>query len=352
MPRKYRGLAWLLGAAALGLGGGMVAERLIVGKDRLRKDPYAAVPYGKLRGDRIYEVASFDGTVLVAEDFGPRKATSGAIFLHGYCLDRSVWHHQMESLDGSRRYVYYDARNHGMSLDTGPAESGTRTLARDLKAVLDQSGLETVVLVGHSLGGMTVLEFCREFPDELGERVQGLVLANTTYTDAVKTLFAAEIIGPVERRTRHIISGLLDSPRSSMALRLRGDDLSWLLVKFFGFGPDASPAQIGHAIKLLAQFPNPPLVEMMNRIREFDMEEAMEAIDLPTLIIAGGSDRFTTVRASEKIHREIKGSRLEVFENNGHMTMMEGEKRFNRSLTAFLEETLPTPGRKRRSAAR
>jgi pimeloyl-ACP methyl ester carboxylesterase len=350
---RASGLQWALAAVALGLGAGLAAERALVGRSRRTRDPYESVPYGKLRGDRLYEVTSFDGTVLVSEDFGSKGARSGAIFLHGYCLDRSIWHHQMEELDGVRRFVYFDARNHGRSLDTGSADAGTLTLAKDLKSVLDQSGLDEAVLVGHSMGGMAVLEFCREFSEELGKRVKGIVLANTTYTDAVKTLFAAEIIGPIERSTRRILNGILYSPRSSASLRLRGDDLSWLLVKFFGFGPDASPAQIGYAIKLLGQFPNPPLVEMMNRIREFDMEEALEAIDVPTLIIAGGSDRFTTVRASEKIHEEIKGSRLEIFENQGHMTMMEGAERFNSLLSDFLDETITADAREqRRRAAR
>lgn len=334
------GIQWAFAAVAVGLGAGLAAERALVRRNRRKSDLYESVLYGQLRGDRLYEVTSFDGTVLIAEDFGPKEAKRGAIFLHGYCLDRSIWHHQMEELDGSRRYVFYDARNHGRSLDTGPADGGTQTLAQDLKSVLDQTGLEEAVLVGHSMGGMTALEFCREFPQELGNRVKGLVLANTTYTDAVKTLFAAEIIGPIERSTRRLVGGILDSPRSSTALRLRGDDLSWLLVRFFGFGPDASPTQIGYAIKLLGQFPNPPLVEMMNRIREFDMEEALEAIEVPTLIIAGGSDRFTTVRASEKIHEDIKGSRLEIFENQGHMTMMEGAERFNGLVAEFLDETI------------
>lgn len=338
-PKASGGIGWLLGAAALGVGAGLAAERLVVGRDRLRSDPYKEVPYGKVIGDRLYHVTSFDGTRLLAEDFGTPDAKSGAIFLHGYCLDRTIWHHQMESRTDSRR-VFYDARNHGRSLDAGRADADTVTLAKDLKAVLDQSGLQNAILVGHSMGGMTVLEFCRLFPEELRARVRGVVLVNTTYTDAIKTLFAAEIIGPIERKSRRAISALLGGPRSSSVMRLRGDDLSWLLVKFFGFGADASPTQIGYVIKLLSQFPNPSLVEMLNGIRKFDMEEALNAIDVPCLIIAGGTDRVTTVKASERMHEEIKGSRLVLFEDEGHMTMMEGEKRFNPAMEKFFDEFL------------
>lgn len=291
--------------------------------------------------DRRYEVSSFDGAVLAADEFGPQEATKGAIFLHGFVLDRTIWHHQMEELNGNRKYVFYDAREHGNSRG-GEARSDTRTLARDLRAILDRSGLEETVLVGHSLGGMTVLEFCREHPEELGTRVCGLVLVNTTYTDAVKTLFAAGIVVPVEKRIRRIVERLLNDPVSSRALRLRGDDLSWMLVKLFGFGPGVPAAQVEYVQRLLNNFPSPGLVEVMQGLREFDMEEALHTISVPTLIIAGGDDRITTVRASKKMSEGIPEAELHVFERAGHMTMMEKHEKFNALLGSFIERTLPS----------
>jgi pimeloyl-ACP methyl ester carboxylesterase len=332
-------VAWAVGAAALGLGAGVAVERALIGRGRKRPDPLAEVPYGKLTGDRRYEVASFDGATLVADEFGPADATSGAIFAHGYCLDRTIWHHQMTEFDTDRKFVYYDARDHGQSRG-GQANRDTKTLAADLKAVLDHSGLRDAVLVGHSLGGMTVLEFCREHADEMGGRVRGIVLVNTTYTDAIKTLFAAGVLVPIDRRVRRLIERLLNDPVSSRALRLRGDDLSWILVKLFGFGPDASPAQVDYIQRLLTRFPSPALVEMMAGLREFDMEEALDSITVPTLILAGGDDRITTVRASKRMAEEIPQAQLHVFEDTGHVSMMERRDEFNALVGDFLDKTL------------
>lgn len=349
---------WLLGTVALGAGAGLAVERVLVGRERLKSDPHRGEPYGQLTGDRSYEVSSFDGALLAVDEIGPEDADQGVIFLHGFSLDRTIWHHQMLGLPARerkgrrrprRRYLFYDARNHGRSRG-GDAAPDTKTLARDLQAVLDQSKLRKAVLVGHSMGGMTALEFCREHPEETGRRVRGLVLVNTTYTDAVKTIFAADLIGPVERRTRRVLQWFLNDSRSSRLLRLRGDDFSWLVVRLVGFGPGASPTQIEHTQRLLTSFPSPPLIQILRGLREFDMEEALNSIDVPTLIIAGGDDRLTTVKASRRMAEEIPGARLVALDGAGHMTMMEREAEFNSLVSDFLDQVFQGNAGRRKTA--
>lgn len=336
---KGGALAWGTAAAALGIGAGLAAERLLVGRKRLRADPHAGEAYGRIHGDRSYEVSSFDGAVLVVDEVGPENSTRGAVFLHGFCLDRTIWHHQYTGVDGNRRLVFYDARAHGRSRG-GHAGSDTKSLAADLGAVLDRSGLKQAVLVGHSMGGMTVLEYCREQTEELGKRIRGIVLVNTTYTDALKTIFAAELVGPVERRLRRFVGGLLDDPRAYRMLRMRGDDLSWLLTRLGGFGSGASPSQVDFVQRLVTSFPSPPLIEILRGLREFDMEEALARISIPTLVLAGGADRITTVRASKHMAQEIPGARLVVFQDAGHMSMLERHQQFNSLVSEFLDANL------------
>src|SRR5947209_17517989 len=60
-------------------------------------------------------------------------------------------------------------------------------MARDLRAILSVANGRPVVLVGHSIGGMINLTFCRLFPELLGREVAGIVQLDTTYTNPVKT---------------------------------------------------------------------------------------------------------------------------------------------------------------------
>lgn len=349
--RPSKALAWALGAAALGVGAGLAAEKTLIGRRRIRPDPHAGEPYGRIRGDRSYEVSCADGAVLVADEVGPEDSPTGGVFLHGFCLDRTVWHHQYTGVDGGHRLIFYDARHHGRSRG-GRAPSEVAALAADLGAVLDRSGLEQAVLIGHSMGGMSVLEYCRRNPEDLGKRVRGIVLVNTTYTDALKTVFAAELVGGVERRLRKIFERILNDPRAARVMRLRGDDLSWLITRMGGFGPGASPAQVDFIQRLLMSFPSPPLVETMRGLRRFDMEGALASIDVPTLVVAGGTDRITTVRASRHMASEIPGARMVVLEDTGHMTMLERHPQFNALVGEFLDTNLVTKRRRRRDTGR
>ena len=325
------------GSAVLGAGLA-IATKVLASRARSRPDPFAREPYGRIKPDRRYQVKT-DGVQLNVDEMGPRSSKSGVVFLHGFCLDRTIWHHQMTTLDAGHRHLYYDARHHGIS-EGGEVPTDVAVLAADLKSVVDESGLERVVLVGHSMGGMTLLEFCRQYPAYLGEQVKGLVLVNTTYTDALKTVFGAEVIGPLERGSGQTFR----VSRSSRAneLLFHGGDLSYLLVKMFGFGPGPSPSQVQYVQRLLACFPSPPLIEMMTMFRNFDAEEALAKIDVPVLIVAGGDDRITTVRASRRIAADIEGSRLVVFDDTGHLSMMERSVEFNALLRDFFETHLRT----------
>lgn len=326
-------IAVVAGAAALGAGVG-IATKVLASRARSRPDPFAREPYGRIKPDRRYQVKS-DGAELNVDEIGPRSSGAGAVFLHGFCLDRTIWHHQMTALNSVHRHLYYDARHHGISRGAGvPTE--VALLAADLKAVIDESGLSRIVLVGHSMGGMTMLEFCRQYPAYLGERVKGLVLVNTTYTDALKTVFGAEVIGPLERGSGRTFSKVSQSSRANELL-FRGGDFSYLLVKLFGFGPGPSSSQVEYVQHLLARFPSPPLIEMITMFRNFDAEEALAKIDVPVLIVAGGDDRITTVRASKRMAEDIEDSRLVVFDNTGHMSMMERSVEFNALLREFFE---------------
>ena len=343
MASKARGLAAgfgiVAGAAAAGIAAGLAVERIAVGRVRLRPDPHGKEPYGSVKGDRNYDVGAPDGARLFVSEIGAPSMTTGAIFLHGYALDHSIWHHQMIGLDGTRRYVFFDARHHGQS-HGGRTKPDMPLLASDIKAVLDASNLDSCILVGHSMGGMAVLEFCRRYNEELNRRVKGVMLVNTTFTDAIKTMVAAEVIGPIERRTHRIIDRLLTDPRSTRLLRLRGDDLSYLLVRMFGFGPDASPAQIEHVRRLLTVFPTAELVGMLEMFRDWDMSDALEAVDVPTLIVAGGDDRITSVKASKHMAEKIPGARFHEFEGVGHTSMLEKSAEFNGLFEDFADEVL------------
>ena len=99
------------------------------------------------------------------------------VFSHGYCLGQDSWHFQRAALRGVVRTVYWDQRSHGrVRAGRGPGATGAPVtidqLGRDLKAVLDAAAPEgPLVLVGHSMGGMTMMALADQFPELIRDRV-------------------------------------------------------------------------------------------------------------------------------------------------------------------------------------
>ena len=69
-----------------------------------------------------------------------------------------------------------------------------------------------------------------------------------------------------------------------------------------------------------------------------DQTSFLSGIMEPTLIIVGREDVITPVAEAELMHREIKGSRLEVIEDAGHISNLEQPRSFNRVLLEFLRD--------------
>ena len=104
---------------------------------------------------------------------GSADAPVTVVFVHGYCLRMESWHFQRRQLErrwgAAVRMVFYDQRGHGRSGTPSVASCTIGQLGRDLDAVLRSVAPDgPVVLVGHSMGGMTILALARQRPELFG----------------------------------------------------------------------------------------------------------------------------------------------------------------------------------------
>src|SRR5690349_373086 len=125
-----------------------------------------------------------DGVSLYAQTWGPADAAVTVVLLHGWCLHRRTWHHQIAALLKSPnppRIIAYDTRGHGRSSATRLGSATLGQLGDDLAEVLRRyAPTGPVVLAGHSMGGMTIMEYAHHHPVEFAERVAGLLFVSTT----------------------------------------------------------------------------------------------------------------------------------------------------------------------------
>lgn len=328
-----------LAGAAVGVGAGLVAQRSAVNRRR-RNDPHAGEQFGKRRGERSRMVTVADGAELFVEETGP-ESNRGVVFIHGSALRTDVWHYQLPGI-GDHRLVFFDLRGHGRSQPKGEVAFSIETLSHDLRAVIEEAGLEEVVIVGHSIGGMIALRLCADNEDWLGSRIKGLVLAHTTYRPAYDTSIGGAVVSKLERIIRNpldLVGGYHERIESLRKI-IRPTDSVFLAVSFAAFGPHASAKQIDFTYDLLADTSADVLFDLVKSYRDYDVTDILSEVTVPALVITGTHDRLTVPRASEYLAQHMPKAELQVFQDCGHMTMLERPNEFNEMIGRFFDDVL------------
>ncbi len=351
---RVAGLAGgLLGLVATGAAVGMAAERYAVGRTRLRADPDAREPFFALPADRVRTVAADDGVPLHVEEVGPEGDVPLTVVLcHGYTQELAVWHYQRLALaaDNPGRVVLWDQRGHGRSGRGAPASATIDQLARDLQAVLAACAPSgPVVLVGHSMGGMTIMALADQRPDLFGPRVVGVALLGTSAGRLAELTFGLPAaVAPVSRRALPFLTrGLRTTPAVFERTRRLGTDLAFLIARRLAFGStDVSPSVVEFVEKMTADCPVDVIGEFYDTFVNHDKLAALEALrGLPVLVLVGSKDVVTPQAHSRAIAEALPDAQLVVVEGAGHMVALERPSLVTTHLRALLHRALEPAAR-------
>ena len=339
---------WAKRAAGIGAGvlatvaAGVVLERRVVKARRAGAEDAAS--YGALRSPAI-TVETADGTMLHAEvdELAPyalgAKPDTGqptVVFVHGYALNLDCWHFQREELRGRHRMVFYDQRSHGRSGRSPRKHAHIEQLGDDLATVIEAlAPTGDVVLVGHSMGGMSIMAFAERHPEVFAARVAGVALIATTAGRmrphrALSPLIPdrlGEVVAP------RLITALANAPELVDSARSRGSNIGFLVADTFAFGKEAPAAQVEFLDEMLAGTPIEVLAEFFPSFGSLDKFAVLEAFSsVPTTIICGTKDKLTSVGHSRKMAGMIEGSRLVECPGAGHMVIFESRDLVNAAL--------------------
>ncbi|MFB9236052.1 alpha/beta fold hydrolase [Plantactinospora siamensis] len=312
----------------------------------------------------VRRVTLADGVQLHVELTGSAEAAVTVVLLHGWTLDRRIWHRQVSALVAEFgpdvRVVAYDARGHGRSGCTRLCTATLAQLGDDLAEVLDQvGGGGPVVLAGHSLGGMTLMEYAHRHPAAFAERVAGLVLVATTAEGHAHTVYGlspriTRLVRLAETGAAGVLArcGTFRPPHA--LLRAIRPTLRWLL-----FGDRCEPADLRLTASAVARASLRaiggfrPSVGAQHRLATLAGLPAM-----PVAALVGDRDRLTPPACAESIVQTLPGTELTVCPGAGHMLMLERPAEVNAALSGVLRRVLAgvpdrmPAGRRRRSGRR
>jgi pimeloyl-ACP methyl ester carboxylesterase len=327
--RRITGIAGLAAGAAVAAGAGAViaAERVAVGRLRLRHDPEADEPFGQLHG-RALTVLADDGVPLHVEINGPDDAPVTIVFCHGYALSQNVWHYQRRDLAGAARLVFWDQRGHGRSGQCSQEHCTIPQLGQDLHAVLlaASPGDAPVVLVGHSMGGMTIMALARQHPELFGTKVIGAVLISTIAGGVDPTIWIPMLLRPIARQAAPpVLRGVSTGIWAPLVERGRqaSGDLAFLGTRYVAFGdPSVSPAVVDFLERIIRA--TPVVAAFYLALLRHDERAALGVLGrVPVTVIAAERDRLVSLSASEELAEQIPGAELVPVPGTGHAVILE-----------------------------
>ncbi|UBI38304.1 MULTISPECIES: alpha/beta fold hydrolase [Streptomyces] len=331
-----------VGVLAAGAAAGVAVERLTVGRGMRRKARLAldsTGPYGTLRGTPGTAVAD-DGTELYYEVEEAADAAPGSggppvtvVFSHGYCLNQDSWHFQRAALRGAVRAVYWDQRSHGRSERGRGQRDGAGTvsidlLGRDLKAVIEAAAPEgPLVLVGHSMGGMTQMALASQYPGLIEERVAAAAFVGTSSGRLAEVTFGLPALGI--NVVRRVLPGAFRLMTAQTELVEKGRRLSADLLagvyRRYSFGArDVDPGVARFAERLLESTPVDVVAEFYPAFAEHDKTAALDVFrGVPVLVLAGEKDLITPASHSEAMAAALPDAELVLVPGAGHLVMLE-----------------------------
>jgi pimeloyl-ACP methyl ester carboxylesterase len=289
-----------------------------------------------------------DGVRLHVRVWGPARAGVTVVLLHGWCQDRRSWGYQISSLleHGDIRIIGYDARGHGRSGSTPLAAATLARLGDDLAEVLDAyAGNGPVVLAGHSLGGMTIMEYADRHRADFARRVAGLLFASTTAEGTSRTSYG--LPGPIVglfRTAEQTGAGVLARcgvwrPHQMMLPALR-PAVRWLL-----FGDDVRPDDLRVTMSAFGRASLRSIGGFRASIGRQQRLETLAALgDLPAAVLVGERDRLTPPGCAEAIAEALPGTELTVLPGAGHMIMMERDEEVSAALLSVTTRALSCDG--------
>jgi pimeloyl-ACP methyl ester carboxylesterase len=325
--RRRAGIATasVAGAAAL-VAAGVAAERRLVGRARSAADPYVGVRFGDRHTAPVTVVAN-DGVRLHVEVDGDTSSDLTVVFVHGFTLSMACWHFQRRELARDARLVFYDQRSHGASGRSPREHARIDQLGEDLYDVLQQvAPIGPVVLVGHSMGGMTVLALADRHPELFGERVAGVALVGTSAGAFAETIFG--LPGFVGRALRPVAPGAIRVANRRAQLleqgRRAGSDVAFMLTRRLAYGGNPPPSLVAFMEQMVAGTSVEVMTEFFDTFLDHDKLDALKILDgVPTLILCGDKDMLTPVKNSHVMVEALPDAELLVVPGAGHMVMLE-----------------------------
>lgn len=288
-------------------------------------------------------VPTGDRTLLHVEasiDLEDHPGDEVLVFVHGWTCSTRFWNPQFNHFGTDRPMIAFDHRGHGLS-EMGRGKVSVETLGQDLEAVLQAMvpAGKRVVLIGHSMGGMTIMSWAAQFGAGMEERVAAIVLTSTTARDVVQRQLLTPASLP---RFTGPVKPLVARAFVSTPMPLPSNRLTSRLTHYIALGPQSRAAHVDFTDELISRGSARSRAAWGSAMYRLNVVAGLEALRVPTAVVVGTHDLLTPpVHAdfmAEVLDRNGVLSRYEIYDGAGHMVPIERAPTYNQLLDQVLAD--------------
>ena len=352
-----------LAAAGVGAALGLAAERVAAGRSLADEDSGVAglTPYGSLRG-RPTSVVTADGTKLYVEvDDLPGEAGRGRVTgrpSSSRTGSPSTW---TPGTSSGPRCAGTTGWSSGTSAGTAarPTAPGaarrSRRIGADLARVLEVVAPRgPLVLVGHSMGGMTIMSLADQHAELVHERVVAAAFIATSAGGLADVPWTRnQLLSRVAHRMApSALSVLARRPELVSRTRKLGSDLEQVLVRRYSFASPVPASLVRFAAEMIASTRIEVVADFLPAFDLHDAREALAALlDTEVLVLGGAEDAMTPPEHSDELALLLPQAEHVVVQDSGHLVMLEHPEVVDRALFALIERGLERSASERRSGS-
>lgn len=337
--------ARVLGAGAAA---GALASAVVVQRRHLRRiehDPRYIELSRPLDGETL-PVRSRDGTRLNVQAFpgtgAPAESELAApgttfVLIHGWTERLEFWRPVIQLLTAAgMRALAYDLRGHGDSGRATDDDYGLERFGEDVEAVLEAavSDGERAVVVGHSLGAMSIAAWAENHP--VRRRARATALINTGLGDL---LTGHMLLGELAARfNNQTVGRLLLGSRAP--LPAFSSPIAHAAIRHAAFGPSAGSAEVAFFERMLLSCSPDVRAACGLAMSDMDLQDAVARLDVPTLVVVGDRDRLTPSSHARRIAAALpEPAGLVELPETGHMSPLERPRELTDLLLELAAQT-------------
>jgi proline iminopeptidase len=289
----------------------------------------------RIRDTEIY--LDVDGAALVADGPLMRERPTALLSHGGPGSDHAGLKERYGQLKDKMQLVYFDHRGHGRSSRGDPRKYTLDDNVEDMEALRKYLGLESIVSIGTSYGGMVAMGHAARYPDAVSHLILLVTASHAGFIKRAEDILVQRGSSEQRAQFQELLAGRIDN-----AEKMR--HYHKIMGPLYSVKYDHAAAKAGLDRAIFSPEPQNCAFAPGGHMRQFDLRPSLASITAPTLILCGRHDWICAPEFSQEIHGLIAGSELRIFENSSHFIAADEQQNVLDAISGFVVYNSRRPG--------